>query len=90
MKQLWAKIKNILDIPFDPREEDSYQENLIGSLINLGIVIIIAWGIFGVTTRGLLSHQMIMVFILLILMFIARFFVQRGKARLVSLLLVHY
>ncbi len=88
MKTMWNRLIRAIDIPFDPRDENSYQENIINSLINLGILLLLIYLIPGLIERGVDSPQILTVIAMIIFLLVSRGAVRRGKAELVSNFLV--
>ena len=87
MKALWSKLKKVFEIPFDPLNENSNRDNVISSLINMGILILFLYVIIGIL-RDRFSSPVLMVLSMIILMLISRDAVSKGQAKWVSLFLV--
>jgi hypothetical protein len=86
MKQKWNELIRSIDLPFDPHNEKTNQENLVSALINLILLIgflgLILLGIL----RGVTSAIFLEALVFVIISFLARIGVQRGKSEIISFL----
>jgi putative nucleotidyltransferase with HDIG domain len=90
MNQKWNELIRSIDLPFDPHNEKTNQENLVSALINLilliGFVGLILLGVL----RGVASKIFPEAFFFVIISFLARIGVQRGKSQIISFLFLGF
>lgn len=82
------RLIRLFEISFDPRDEKSNREHIIGSLINMGILILGLYLIPSFFQRGFLSWHVYVVIVIIILLFCSRLAIKRWGAELVSLFLI--
>jgi len=84
MKQRWNKLIRSLDIPFDPRNEKTNQDNLVSSLLNLIILISVIYLILLGILDGIGSNIFLWVAFVVVILILTRVGVQRRKVQAVS------
>lgn len=84
MKIYLNKIKSAIEIPFDPLNVNSNRDNVISSLIHMGILIASLYVLIGIL-RDRFSPPILIVFVIMVILFVSRIAVHRGKANWVSL-----
>lgn len=83
------RILSSFEIPFNPRDEKSNREHIIGSLINIGILNLSLYLIPAFIQRGFaLSHLYIVVLVILLLVVSRLFLLKRLGTEVVSFALV--
>jgi PAS domain S-box-containing protein len=88
LKKIWKRLFRSFEIPFNPIDDDSSRENIVSSLLNIGIMILLPYILFGSIERGIFSPQISLVIAMVVTLFVFRIAVGRGKSKLVSLLLI--
>jgi len=84
MKQRWNELIRSLDIPFDPLNEKTNQENLVSSLLNLIILISLLYLILLGILDGIGSNIFLWVAVVVVILVLTRVGMQKGKVQAVS------
>ena len=83
------RLVRLFEITFDySHDEKSNREHIIGSLINIGVLILSLYLIPGIFQRGFLQLQVYIIIIVIVLLFCSRLAIKRLGAEPVSLFLV--
>lgn len=90
MKQKWNAVIRSIDLPFDPHNEKTNQDNLFSALINLIILMGFLGLIALVILRGIGSSIFLVAGVFVTIMILARVGIQRGKSQIVSLLFLGF
>jgi putative nucleotidyltransferase with HDIG domain len=87
MQDIYKKIKSIFQMPFDPSDEDTNKVNIINTLINMAIVIMVSYIIFAFMMKGVFVSQFIIVIIMIFSWLGLRFSIKRGYENIVAIVL---
>ena len=88
MKERWGRLVRSIEIPFDPLDEKSNQANIISSLINLALLILVSYLIVIALLRGMGSLLFLVMGGMAVVLLVSRVAVHRGKTRAASIILV--
>ena len=88
MKRFIERIRASIDIPFEPLSELRNKENIVVSLINFGVLIILLYLLPAIVTRGFGSQQILSTVTLLAIFWLARWTIRKGFVNQVSLILL--
>ena len=88
MKNIYKKLTNIFEMPFDPHDEKTNQANIINALINMGILIMVVYIILGFVIRVDFSAVIIIGIVMLFGWVVLRFCVKRGYENTIAVILL--
>ena len=86
--KMWKQIINFFEIPFDPLNEKFNQKQIIGSFINISILILLIFVIFGFVKRGFSSPPIYIASGMILCLIVSRFAINRLETDHISLFLV--
>ena len=88
MKTFLNKLKNALEIPFDPLDEKTNRDAIISGLLNIAIAVTIAYSIPLTAARGFSSSPVRIMLITFFVFITLRIAVNKGHTQIVSLVLL--
>jgi PAS domain S-box-containing protein len=87
MQDIYKKIKSIFQMPFDPSDEKTNQVNIINALLNMGILIMVAYIILVFVIRGDFSSSIIIGMLMALFWVGLRVSVKRGHENTIAVVL---
>ena len=88
MKFFLTKIKTTLTIPFDPLDEKTNRDAVVGALLNIIIFVTGVYLVPLILTRGFASIQVRIILLVLLIFITLRFVLSKGHAKIVSFVLL--
>jgi hypothetical protein len=87
MKDVYKKLKSIFEMPFDPSDEKTNQVNIINALLNIAILIVVAYIILVFVIRGEWSSPITIGIVMALSWVGFRFSIKQGYEKTVAVVL---